>query len=331
MLAGGVAGTGVAYPGLVEGGDEGLLPPAAQTPEAEPPVQPMPPGGDDGGGIPGLGVPYRDFIPTLPMVKDPATGQWRNAYESEGGYTPDPEADQTPPPGDTEDPGSQAQEVSPLQFGNTGNFQNAPDPNAPPPEYPSQEEVPPLQFGNTGNFQNAPAEPPVVEQQPAPAPAPPYDPANGVPQPDGDGDGIPNEYGDGPDLDANGIPDEIGINPDSLQPGYADPSTSGEWGGVGVPDPTVVPQSDAATSAEAMPEEYGDGSGVDGNWVPDETGIDPYALQQPAYADPDTSGDDGTGDPYAGSSDPYGSAPEEAPPDEAPISEVEDPDALGSF
>jgi hypothetical protein len=36
----------------------------------------------------------------------------------------------------------------------------------------------------------------------------------------GDGDGIANEYGDGPDLDGNGIPDEIGINPDNQQPGY---------------------------------------------------------------------------------------------------------------
>jgi hypothetical protein len=38
--------------------------------------------------------------------------------------------------------------------------------------------------------------------------------------PDGNANGIPGEYGDGPDLDANGVPDEIGINPDSLQPGY---------------------------------------------------------------------------------------------------------------
>jgi hypothetical protein len=42
----------------------------------------------------------------------------------------------------------------------------------------------------------------------------------GVPDWDGNGNGIPGEYGDGPDLDGNGIPDEIGINPDSLQPGY---------------------------------------------------------------------------------------------------------------
>ena len=53
---------------------------------------------------------------------------------------------------------------------------------------------------------------------------------------------------------------------------------SGDWGGVGLPDPTVVPQSDATISAEAMPEgeEYGGGSGLGGNyWAPDETAIDP--------------------------------------------------------
>jgi hypothetical protein len=44
--------------------------------------------------------------------------------------------------------------------------------------------------------------------------------SNGIPDWDGNGNGISNEYGDGPDLDHNGIPDEIGINPDSLQLGY---------------------------------------------------------------------------------------------------------------
>ena len=111
----------------------------------------------------------------------------------------------------------------------------------------------------------------------------------------------PGEYGDGPDLDSNGIPDEIGISPDSLQPGYPDStSTSVEWGGVGVPEPTVVLRSDAApTGDEAMPEGYGDGSASDGGWVPEETGIDPYALQQPVYADPSAPDDDGTGTPMA--------------------------------
>jgi hypothetical protein len=74
-------------------------------------------------------------------------------------------------------------------------------------------------------------------------------------------------YGDGPDLDGNAIPDEIGINPDSLQPGYPNsPSTSGDWGGVGAPDPT----GPDAKRAEAMTDEYGDGSGLGGNWVPEE-------------------------------------------------------------
>ncbi|MDP8900101.1 MAG: hypothetical protein M3N33_02935, partial [Actinomycetota bacterium] len=296
-----------------EGGDGGEPQPGAQTPE--PPAQPPP--GDGEGGIPGLGVPYRDFIPTFPMVKDPTTGQWRNA---EPGEIPGPPVEQSPPP---------EQAVQP----------------APPPPPEGQP-------------------PPVAEQQPAPAPAPapPHDdPANGGGEglPDGDADGIPGEYGDGPDLDGNGIPDEIGINPDSLQPGYPSPSSSGdggdgegaaldptgsayagatygsgEWGGVGVPDPTGVPQSDATTgAAEAMPEEeYGGGSEPDANWVPEETAVDPYALQQPAYADPSTSGDEAW-DPYAGGSsfEPY-VPPEEAPlEEEAPVAEGEDPNTLGSF
>ena len=88
--------------------------------------QDPPAGGGDEGSIPGLGVPYRDFIPFAPMVKDPATGQWRNAEPGEIPGAEGGEAGQTPPPVETEDPGSQAQEVSPLQFGNTGNFNNAP-------------------------------------------------------------------------------------------------------------------------------------------------------------------------------------------------------------
>jgi hypothetical protein len=191
-----------------------------------------------------------------------------------------------------------------LQFGNTANFQNAPE-EPPETEDPGSQaqEVSALQFGNTANFQNAPEEPPVVEQQPAPAPAPPYDPATSIPQQDANANGVPGEYGDGPDLDANGIPDEIGINPDMLQAGYPDSSTSGDWGGVGVPD--------------------------------ESGGIDPYALQQPAYPDSPSSSStsgDGTGDPYGGSSfEPY-VPPEEAPlEEEAPVAEGEDPDALASF
>jgi hypothetical protein len=197
------------------------------------------------------------------------------------------------------------------------------------PKYVTRDEVEP-----DPNEEEAPSSPPaeqqqqqppppvVAEQQPAPAPP--------------DGDGIPNEYGDGPDLDANGIPDEIGINPDSLQPGYPSPSASVDWGGVAVPDPSVVPPSEATTAgAEAMPAGYGEGSDLGGNWVPEEAGIDPYALQQPAYPDSSsssTSGDEAW-DPYDGSSDPYGSAPpEEAlPVEEAPVAEGEDSSASGSF
>ena len=296
-----------------EGGDGGEPQPGTQTPE--PPAQPPP--GDGEGAIPGLGVPYRDFIPTFPMVKDPTSGQWRNA---EPGEIPQPPVEQPP---------SAEQPAQP----------------APPP---------------------AEQQPPVAEQQPAPAPPPPHDgPANGGEgSPDGelgdDADGIPGEYGDGPDLDGNGIPDEIGINPDGLQPGYPNLSTSGDggggeegaaaldptggahagatygssdWGGVEVPAPTVVPPSDAATGAEAMPGEYGGGgSALGGGWAPEEAAIDPYALQQPAYADPSTSGD-GAWDPYAaGSSFESYTPPEEASLEEvAPVAEGEDPSALGSF
>jgi hypothetical protein len=154
--------------------------------------------------------------------------------------------------------------------------------------------------------------------------------------PDGDGDGIPGEYGDGPDLDGNGVPDEVGINPDNQQPGYPNPAASVDWGGVGVPDSTVVPQSGTTAGAEAaMPQEeegYGGGSAPDGNyWAPEEeeaAGIDPYALQQqPAYAEPSSSSgaDEGAWDPYGGV------PPEEAPLEEAPVPEGEDPAALGSF
>ena len=116
-----------------------------------------------------------------------------------------------------------------------------------------------------------PPPPAVAEQQPAPAPH--YDPATGVPQPDGDGDGIPNEYGDGPDLDGNGIPDETGINPDSLQPGYPDKD------GDGVPD----------GNSNEIPHEYGDGPDLDANGVPDEIGINPD-NQQPGYLGPGNGG-----------------------------------------
>jgi hypothetical protein len=135
-------------------------------------------------------------------------------------------------------------------------------------------------------------------------------------------------------LDGNAVPDEIGINPDGLQPGYPNsPSTSGDWGGVGAPDPTVVPLPDA-NRADAMTDEYGDGSGPGGNWVPEETAIDPYAPQQPAYPDPSSSSTSGDPwDPYAGNSDPYyATAPEEVLSEKpSAVPEGEDPDGLGSF
>jgi hypothetical protein len=109
-------------------------------------------------GIPGVGVPYRDFIPQIPMVQDPATAEWRNAEpgEIDKGQSGDPN---TPP-----EYGSQ--EVSPLQFGNTANLQTAGeggDEGPPPPASPggegeeeySPQEVPPLQFGNTANLESA--------------------------------------------------------------------------------------------------------------------------------------------------------------------------------
>ncbi len=83
-----------------------------------------------------------------------------------------------------------------------------------------------------------------------------------------------------------------------------------------------------------MPEEYIGGSEPDGDWVPDGTAIDPYALQQPAYPDSSsssTSGDEAW-DPHGGSSDPYGSAPPEEPlPEEPTVPEGEDPSTSGSF
>ncbi len=76
------------------GGGPQEAPPA---PEPQPTGQPedLPadaPGGeagvpqpvDDGGGsIPGVGVPYEDYIPFYPMEQDPATGEWRNAEPEE--------------------------------------------------------------------------------------------------------------------------------------------------------------------------------------------------------------------------------------------------------
>jgi hypothetical protein len=134
---------------------------------------------------------------------------------------------------------------------------------------------------------------------------------------DGNTNGTPGEYGDGPDLDGNGIPDEIGINPDSLQAGYPD-----------YPDPTGL---DA--NAGGIPNEYGAGQDLGANWMSDGSGIDPYALQQPAYPeDPSSSRLGGPWDPYGGSSDPYGTAPGEALQEEVQaLPDGVDPSAFGSF
>jgi len=55
-----------------------------------------------------------------------------------------------------------------------------------------------------------------------PPPSPPVD-TTSAPDYDGDGDGIPNEYGDGPDRDGNNVPDEVGINPDNAPVGTTVP------------------------------------------------------------------------------------------------------------
>jgi hypothetical protein len=88
-------------------------------------------------------------------------------------------------------------------------------------------------------------------------------------QRDGNGNGIPNEYGDGPDLDGNGVPDDIGIFPDMLRDDYPDKDGDGipDWDGNG----------------NGIPNEYGDGPDLDGNGVPDEIGINPDILQ-PGYS-----------------------------------------------
>jgi hypothetical protein len=117
-----------------------------------------------------------------------------------------------------------------------------------------------------------PIEEPPIEQTPPVEQTPPadqgpneYPPAlpGGGELPDGNGNGVPGEYGDGHDLDGNGIPDEIGINPDNQQPGYPGKLPDGNGNGI--------------------PGEYGDGPDLDGNGVPDEIGINPDMLQDNYY------------------------------------------------
>ncbi len=98
-----------------------------------------------------------------------------------------------------------------------------------------------------------PPEPPAGQQ---PGTIEPYPPPGGDSQvipPDGDGDGIPNEYGDGADLDANGVPDEIGINPDALRPGYPNPIPAEQYPSA---EPAVQPAPPVAEgNVEAPPSE----------------------------------------------------------------------------
>jgi hypothetical protein len=76
------------------------------------PVDQQPPPADDDGDFRGMGEPYKDYIPTFPMVKDPATGEWRNAQPGE---IPGPgEGDAGQPP-----PGTQTPEPTPAQPGLT--------------------------------------------------------------------------------------------------------------------------------------------------------------------------------------------------------------------
>jgi len=76
---------------------------------------------------------------------------------------------------------------------------------------------------------------------------------------DGNTNGTPGEYGDGPDLDGNGIPDEIGINPDSLQAGYPD-----------YPDPTGLDANAGGIPTSTVPDRI---------WVP--TGCPTGAASRP--------------------------------------------------
>ena len=96
-----------------------------------------------------------------------------------------------------------------------------------------------------------------------------------ISQRDGNGNGIPNEYGDGPDLDGNGVPDDIGIFPDMLRDDYPDKDADG------IPDSEYKPSLPDG-NGNGVPGEYGDGPDLDGNGIPDEIGINPDSLQ-PGY------------------------------------------------
>ena len=65
---------------------EFALDPASDDPGGAEQQQPTP--GDGEGSTAGAGEPYVDFIPTVPMEKDPATGEWRNVAPED---LPEPE------------------------------------------------------------------------------------------------------------------------------------------------------------------------------------------------------------------------------------------------
>lgn len=76
---------------------------------------------------PSVGVPYRDYIPFYPMVKDPVTGEWRNTEPGEIPGVEGNDVDQ-PPTGET------PQDVLPAQFGEVdddGDFTFEPQPIPP--------------------------------------------------------------------------------------------------------------------------------------------------------------------------------------------------------
>ncbi len=127
-------------PGLVE--EE---PPVGQQPQAEPPVQPTPPPPDHGlqeNYAKDYGFPGLDVEPPISLeanLLDPIPSSGPSPFGP-------PSA---PPSGEGE---YEEQDVTPLQFGNTGNFNNtAPSGEG---EY-EEQDVTPLQFGNTANLENS--------------------------------------------------------------------------------------------------------------------------------------------------------------------------------
>ena len=107
----------------IEGGaaGEGGIP-AGPPPVLDPNAQPMPmPSPDQPTGLdPDAPVPYEDYIPFFPMVKDPATGEWRNAQEGE---IPGLGEDQVPPGTQTPEAEPPAQPTPPGDDAGGGGFE----------------------------------------------------------------------------------------------------------------------------------------------------------------------------------------------------------------